>query len=90
MTTPGLLLGFLLSTLYGALFHFWLGGRGSKLLLFFVLSWIGFWVGHFVAAVFTLGFASLGPLNLGMATLGSIAILALGNWLSQIDIEVNE
>ena len=42
MTTPGYLLGFLLASLIGVMFHLWRGGRIGRLVLFLVLSWAGF------------------------------------------------
>lgn len=85
MIPPMFLLGFVLSTLYGALFHLWRDGGAGRLILYLLLSWGGFWAGHFIAAYFNLGFDSLGQLHLGSATLGSILFLGVGYWLSQVD-----
>jgi len=87
MTWPAFLLGFLLSSLYGALFHLIRGGSGGRLLLYLVLAWIGFWVGHFSAVALGLTFASLGPLRLGIASLGSLLFLGIGYWLSLVEPE---
>jgi hypothetical protein len=86
MTLPSLLFGILISTLYGALYHLWRGGSVRKLLLFVVLAWIGFWGGHFLGEYLGWIFAPIGPLNLGMATLGAALVLGLGDWLSQVEI----
>ena len=48
MTIPAVLFGIFLSTLYGALFHFWRGGDTKRLILYIALSWVGFWLGHFI------------------------------------------
>ncbi len=86
MTLPAILFGLVLSTIYGAAFHFWRGGSVRKLLLFLFLSWLGFWVGHGIGALLDWTFASTGPVNTGMATLGSAAFLFIGEWLSRVEI----
>jgi hypothetical protein len=85
MTLPSIILGFFISSLYGAIFHLWRGGDGGKLFLYLIFSWIGFWLGQIVGDRLSLTFASLGPLHLGVATLGSIIILGIGYWLSLIE-----
>lgn len=72
----GLVLGFLLSTIYGALFHLIVGGRPRKLLLYVIASWVGFALGHFLGDL--LGFEPL--------KLGAIHLLAasIGSWLALI------
>lgn len=87
MSTPALLLGFIISTLYGALFHLWRGGSAGRLLLYLILGWVGFWGGHFIASHFGWKFDSLGQLHLGTASLGSILLLGVGHWLSLVEIE---
>ena len=84
MNLPGLLLGFVLSTLYGAIFHLWRGGGLGRLLLYIILSWIGFWSGQFLANYLGWTFITVGSLHLGLATLGSLILLLLGYWLSLV------
>ena len=86
MTFPSFLLGVIIATLYGALFHLWRGGGLGRLFLYLVLSWFGFWAGHFAASALGWRFVALGLLNLGMATLGSVLFLFVGHWLSQVEI----
>jgi hypothetical protein len=85
MTTPAYLLGFIISTLYGLGFHLLRGGGAGRLLLYLFMGWIGFWGGHLLAAQLGWSFASVGPLHLGMATAGSLALLFLGHWLSMVE-----
>lgn len=85
MTIPSFVLGFLLATLYGALFHLWRGGGPGKLMLFIVLGWIGFWGGHVIANIFSISISAYGPLKVGMATIGSIIVMLLGYWLSKFE-----
>jgi hypothetical protein len=84
MTLPALLLGILVSTLMGAAFHLWKGGGIGRLVLYLLLAWVGFWIGHILASVIGWTFGSVGPLHLGMGVLVGAAILGLGYWLSLI------
>jgi hypothetical protein len=86
MTFPAIFFGIVLSTIYGTAFHFWKGGRMTRLFLFIALSWLGFWVGHFTGAALGWSFAAAGPINAGMATLGSVVFLFGGEWLSRVEI----
>jgi hypothetical protein len=86
MSLPSFLFGFLISTLYGSAFHFWRGGGLGRLALYILLAWAGFWAGQFLAGRMGWTFGSLGPLHLGMATLVSLAFLALGYWLSLVEV----
>jgi hypothetical protein len=87
MTIPALILGIILSSLYGAAFHLWRGGSLGRLILYLILSWAGFWIGQFLATRIGFSFVNVGPLHLGIATIGSILFLAIGYWLSQGDTE---
>jgi hypothetical protein len=87
MNLPVLFLGIVLSTLYAALFHFWKKGSLKSLVLFLILSWVGFWLGHIAGGMLDLKFGAIGVLNTGMATLGSAAFLFVGEWLSLVNIQ---
>jgi hypothetical protein len=81
MLSASLILGLVLSTLYGALFHLWRGGGPGRLVLYLALSWTGFLIGHFIAEYLNLDFEKIGELHLGIATLGSILFIGIGYWL---------
>ena len=81
MNLPGFLFGFVISALYGSAFHFWRGGGLRRLLLFLVLSIVGFWVGQIAGAALNVTFGKVGTLLLGPATVGSAIFLLVGNWL---------
>jgi hypothetical protein len=83
MTLPALLFGFLLSTAYGAAFHLWRGGSAGRLLLDLFLAWSGFAAGQILGDWLGLSFARLGPLHVGLGSIGSLVFLFLGHWLSQ-------
>ena len=85
MTLPSILIGTLIASLYGALFHLWRGGNLGRLLFYIILSWISFWVGHIAGNAWGWNFLSFGPLRLGTATLSNLIFLWLGDWLSITD-----
>jgi len=87
MTLPALVLGIVLSTLYGAIFHLWRGGGPGQLILYLVLGWAGFWAGHGLAAYFELTIGTLGPLQVLAATITSAVFLGVGYWLSLVEVE---
>jgi hypothetical protein len=77
MNIPSLMLGFLISSLYGVLFHLVRGGGPTRLLIYLFISWVGFTVGHFAGVLFRWILFPIGQLNFGAATIGSIVFLAL-------------
>lgn len=85
MTIPSIIIGIIISSLYGVVFHLWRGGGLGRLFIYILLSWFGFWAGHFIGNRIGWDFISIGPLRLGMATLGAIIILGVGYWLSMVD-----
>jgi hypothetical protein len=86
MTFPAILFGIFLSTAYGAAFHFWKGGSLNKLLLYVILAWLGFWIGHIVGGLIGWNFAAVGPINAGLATVGSAIFLLVGEWLGRVEV----
>jgi len=87
MSIPTIIFGMIIASLYGAAFHFWRGGGLGKLFLYLLLGWAGFWVGDMLGRQLGWSFASLGPLHLGMATIGSGIFLMVGHWLSLVQVE---
>ena len=85
MTIPTILIGIVISSLYGVAFHLWRGGGLGRLILYIILAWIGFWIGHIIGIRLNLTFGSLGPLRLGAATLGAVITLGFGYWLSLVE-----
>jgi uncharacterized membrane protein YeaQ/YmgE (transglycosylase-associated protein family) len=82
MTLPTFLLGVVISSLYGAVYHLVRGGSGKRLLAYLVAGWVGFWIGHLVGQVFGITFFSVGALRLGAATIFALLALFLANWLA--------
>lgn len=87
MTLPAIILGIIVSTAIGALFHLWRNGGATRLLLYLVLSWIGFWAGHMIGKALGWEVGKYGPLYLIFACLGSILLIGIGHWLSLVEVE---
>lgn len=85
MTVPTLLLALMIALAYGALYHIFRDGGVWRLLFYAVLSVVGFAMGHLIGLWRGWVLFPLGELNLGMSSLGSLAILILGDWLSRIE-----
>jgi hypothetical protein len=82
MTLPAFLFGMLVATVYGTSYHLIRGGGPGKLVLDVIFSWIGFWLGNILASFTGWTFWSMGPLHLGFASIASLLIIILGNWLT--------
>ncbi len=87
MTLPSLILGFLISTLLGAILHLILGGGFGRLLLYIVLGWIGFWAGQIIASYFGWSFDRLGELHLMTASILCVLLILIGYYFSLIQKE---
>lgn len=85
MTFPAIVFSFFMALLLGSLLHLWRGGSLVRLLLYLILSLIGFFGAHYAANLLSIRFIRVGPINLGMGILGSIVLLGLGYWLSPAD-----
>lgn len=85
MTLPAFIFGMLIAAFYGSVFHLIFNGGLIRLLLFLVLSVIGFWAGQLVADLLGWKFLMVGPLALGVASPGSLLFLILGLWLGMIN-----
>lgn len=86
MTLPILLFALLIALFYGALYHLIRDGGFWRLLLYFVLSISGFVFGHLIGLWREWVFIPLGPLNLGLSSLGSVVLLVVGDWLSRFEV----
>jgi len=82
MTLASFGFGLVIATLAGGLFHLWRGGSLKDLLLYLILSWIGFWIGQALGANLGWRFGKFGQLYLLFAVLGSVFFLVTGYWLS--------
>ena len=85
MSIPALILGFVIASLYGALYHLARDGGIWRLVFYLALAWAGFAAGHFAGVWLGWEFFPLGELNLGAATIGCLVMLGAGDWLSRIE-----
>jgi hypothetical protein len=83
MTIPSLIFALLIASLYGVLYHLVRNGGPGRLLLFLIFGWAGFALGHLVGVWRGWVFIPVGELNLGLSTLGSLVLLALGDLASR-------
>jgi uncharacterized membrane protein YeaQ/YmgE (transglycosylase-associated protein family) len=90
MTLPSLVLGLVCSLLVGSLFHLLVDGGPARLLLYLVLSAAGFGMGQWIARSQNWTILPLGPLQLGPAVLGSLILLILGHWLSNVKVQTTD
>ncbi|HEX8991813.1 MAG TPA: hypothetical protein VF784_09050 [Anaerolineales bacterium] len=86
MTLPAFLLGLLYALLIGSLFHVWRDGGAGRLVLYLVLSVAGAAAGQLLGGWQNWIFFAVGPLNLGLVTIGSVVFLGIGYWLSLVEI----
>jgi len=85
MNVATYIFGWILATLLGAVFHLWKDGGFWKLVIYIILSWVGFFIGHFIAKGVGFNFMIVGSLYLGGGIIGSIIALFGGHWFSRID-----
>jgi hypothetical protein len=90
MTLPAALFGFLIASLYGALYHLIRNGRPRRLLQYLLFAWIGFTLGHLLGAWRDWTFLPVGPINLGLATAGSLLVLVAGDVASHTSADARE
>lgn len=90
VTLPTLIFGLLIASLYGALFHLFIGGGIGRLFLFLLLSWVGFLTGQLLASYLAWDFDLIGPLHVGTSTLASFFFLITGHWLSRFEGSQNK
>lgn len=86
MTLPSIIFGMISSLLIGALFHLWVDGGPGRLLLFLVLSLAGFAAGQWIGSTQKWILLPVGPLDVGVAILGSMVFLGVGYWLSLVGV----
>lgn len=85
MTIPSAFLGLLIASLFGTFYHLWRGGGPGRILFYLVLAWLGFFGGHFLGGWGGWRLFFLGPLDLGMGTVGALVFLFLGDWLGRVE-----
>jgi uncharacterized membrane protein YeaQ/YmgE (transglycosylase-associated protein family) len=72
---PTTTFGFILATLFGAVFHLIMGGDARRLALFLLAGWVGFGLGHLLGTVFGINILNIGTLHIFAAATGAIIAL---------------
>jgi hypothetical protein len=88
MNPSVIIVGAIVATLLGALFHLWRDGGFWRLLLYIALAWLGFFGGHFLAHRLGFEWLMLGQLHLGGGLIMGIIVLMVGHWFSLIGPQV--
>ena len=83
MPGPTATFGFILATLYGAGFHFLVGGDARRLALFLLSAWVGFTLGHILGVMFMIDFMNIGTLRIIAATAGALVALVAAHFLTR-------
>jgi hypothetical protein len=79
---PGTTFGFILATMFGAVFHLVVGGDIRRLALFLLSAWVGFGLGHMLGAAFGINMLNVGTLRVLAATIGALVALAVAHILT--------
>lgn len=82
MPGPTATLGFILATLFGAMFHLIVGGDARRLALFLLSGWVGFGLGHVLGVVFEINILNIGTLRIVSASFGAIVALVAAYFLT--------
>ena len=82
MTLPTILFGIVTSFLLGSGFHLWRGGPLKQLIIYLVVSIVGFWLAQFIAMLSQIKFLPVGALQYGFDVIGSLSLLFLAFVLS--------
>ncbi len=85
MTLPSLLFALLIALFYGALYHLIRGGGAWRLLLYLFLGVFGFALGQLLGLWRGWILFPVGSINLGLASICSLLLLILGDWLTRFE-----
>ena len=77
MLSPTLVVFLGLGTTYALLFHLWSGRKLQHLLLFWLVSMLGFGLGYLIATLLPLHLLTLGGIPVIEASLGSLILLLI-------------
>lgn len=80
-SASGLVLGFLLASVYGAVFHLIFGGSIRRIIVYLFAAWVGFFIGQFIGDFLNIEIFKLGKIHLVAASIGAWAMLLVVWWL---------
>lgn len=75
MPNPIFTFAFIIATIYGASFHFIMGGSARRLALFLLTGWVGFLLGHYIGVAFEIDIANIGSLHFMSASVSALVLL---------------
>jgi len=78
----GLVLGFLLASAYGAIFHLVFGGPVRRIILYLGAAWTGFFIGQLMGDFLNFELLKLGKIHLVSASVGAWVLLLVAHWLA--------
>lgn len=81
-SASGLVLGFLLASAYGAVFHLVYGGSLRRILLYLAAAWVGFLAGQLAGDFLNFELLKVGKIHLLSASIGAWALLLAARWLA--------
>ncbi len=81
-SASGLVLGFLLASVYGAIFHLIYGGSLRRILLYLAAAWVGFIIGQLAGDFLNLEWFKVGRVHLLSASVGAWLLLLGARWLA--------
>jgi hypothetical protein len=81
-SASGLVLGALLASAYGAIFHLIYGGSIKRIVLYLAAAWLGFFIGQFIGDFLNFELLKLGKIHLVSASVGAWLLLLAARWLA--------
>lgn len=82
MPGPSLTFGFIIATLFGAVFHLIVGGDARRLAFFLLSGWVGFSLGHILGVAFEINILNIGSLRIFAASVGALIALSVAHFLT--------
>ena len=83
LPAPTLTFGFILATIFGAVFHLIFGGDVRRLAIFLLVGWFGFLLGHLLGGNFGISVFNVGSLHILGATVGAFTLLFLAHFMTR-------
>ncbi len=82
MPNPVFAFAFIIATMYGLGFHFVLGGKARRMVLFVVTSWLGFLLGQYIGGFLGIGMLRIGVIHLLPASVTAVGLLLFAHVLT--------
>ena len=82
MTLPGALIAFVIASAFGLLYHLFRDGGFSRLILYLIVAWVGFFAGHGLGELLGWNAVRLGSLNILPAAITTCVALIVAEVLA--------